>query len=80
MNFTESDGQTLALCNRGNWQIHKETDESVEELNSCAFCHSRPAEKEKAQENAEIIDKLIRFCVSRWDNSFMKEIRERLNQ
>lgn len=25
VNFTDSDGQTLALCNRDNWEVHEET-------------------------------------------------------
>ena len=78
VNFTESDGQTLALCNRDNWEIYEETEGSIEELNSCVFCNSSPAEKEQAQENAEIINKLIRFCVSKWDNNFMQEIRKKI--
>ncbi len=33
VNFTNSDGQTLGLCNRENWQIHEETADGTEELN-----------------------------------------------
>jgi len=80
VNFTESDGQTLALCNRDNWQIHQETEGSIEELNSYVFHDSSPQEKEQAQENSETIDKLIRFCISRWDNNFIQEIRKKIKQ
>jgi len=80
VNFTESDGQTLALCNRDNWQIHEESDDRVEELNAYAFNDSRPEEREQAQENAELIDKLIGFCIRYWDNGFIKGLREELEE
>jgi len=59
VNFTESDGQTLALCNRDRWQIHEESEGSIEELNACVFNKSRPEEREQTEENAKIIDQLI---------------------
>jgi len=37
VNYTQSDGQTLALCNRDNWDIWEETDEGPEELEIYAF-------------------------------------------
>jgi hypothetical protein len=80
VNFTESDGQTLALCNRGNWLVHEESDDGVEELNAYAFNDSSSEVQEQAEENAELIDKLIGFCIRHWDNGFMKELREDLEE
>lgn len=80
VNFTESDGQTLALCNRDNWQIHEETEQSTEELDACVFSNSSPEEQEQAKKNAEIIDELIRFCIAQWDNNFMQDTKENLEE
>lgn len=80
VNFRESDGQTLTLCNRNNWQIHEETEESIKELTECVFHDSEPQELEQAQEDAEIIDELIGFCVADWDNKFMKELQKDLKE
>ena len=80
VNFTESDGQTLALCNRDEWQIHEETEKSVEELNACAFNSSSSEEREQADENAKIIDKLIGFCIRNLDNRFMQEVKQELEE
>ena len=80
VNFTESDGQTLSLCNRDNWQIHEETDDGVEELNAYAFHDSSPEEQEQAEENAMVIDKLITFCIRNWDNGFMRKVKEQMEE
>ena len=34
VNFTESDGQTLALCHRDNWEISEETDDGMQEFDA----------------------------------------------
>jgi hypothetical protein len=80
VNFTESDGQTLALCNRDNWQIQEETEESIEELNVYGLSTSSPEEREQAEENEKAIDKLIEFCIRNWDNDFMWELKEELEE
>jgi hypothetical protein len=51
VNYTESDRQTLALCNRANWEISEETEDGIEELNTCA------------EEEARLVDQLIAFCI-----------------
>ena len=78
VNFTESDGQTLALCNRDNWEITEETDDGVEEVNACVFKDSSAAEQRQAQENARLIEKLVAFCIENWDNEFMHEVQDEL--
>jgi hypothetical protein len=80
VNFTESDGQTLALCNRDKWQIHEENKDSIKELNACVFNKSSPEEREQAKENAKIIDKLIGFCIRNLDNRFMQEVKKELEE
>ena len=80
VNFTESDGQTLALCNRENWEIDEETEGSIKKLNAYVLKDSSPEEREDAQENAEMIDRLIRFCIRKWDNMFMQDMKENLEE
>ena len=76
VNLTQSDGQTLLLCNRGNWEVQEETEEGTEELNCCVFKNSTPEQEREAEENAWLIDKLIAFCVRNWNNAFMQELKE----
>ena len=77
VNFTGSGGQTLALCNRENWEIHEETDDGTEELNAYAFGDSSLEARAKAQGNAEMIDMLIDFCLAHWENEVAWEMTER---
>lgn len=37
VNYTDSDGHTLALMNRGNWEVLEETDDDTEELKCIRF-------------------------------------------
>jgi hypothetical protein len=76
VNLTESDGQTLALCNRGNWNVLEETETGTEELDCYVFSDSTPEQKRHAEENAWLIDKLIAFCIRNWNNAFMQELKE----
>ena len=76
VNFTESDGQTLALCNRGNWEVWEDTEDGVEELNEYCFKDDTPEQQRQAQKNAHLKDELVRFCIDNWDNQFMQEIKE----
>ena len=78
VNFTECDGQTLALCNRGNWEVQEETDEGTEELHVYAFQSDTPQEREQVKENIALREKLIQFCIENWDNEFMATIKEEL--
>jgi hypothetical protein len=76
VNFTESDGQTLALCNRENWEIQEETEGSIEESGACAFGESSLEKQAKVQENAEMIDMLMDFCLAHWENEVAWEMTE----
>jgi len=78
VNFTDSDGQTLALCNRENWQIEEETEDGIEELNAYVFKGSSPEEKEQADENAKMMDKLIEFCLGHWEYEVSREMTKQM--
>ena len=78
VNFTESDGQTLALCNRENWDIQEETEDGIEQFDACVLSNSSPEEQEQADENAKVIDDLIVFCIRNWDNRFMRNLKKDL--
>ena len=78
VNFTENDGQTLALCNRENWEIQEETEEAIEELNAYVFGEDGQEEREQAQANAEMIDKLIDFCLAHWEYEVAWEMTENM--
>ena len=80
VNYTESDGQTLALCNRNNWEVWEQTDDAVEEFNEYAFKDSTPEERARAKENSLLKEKLIRFGMENWDNRFMQEIKQKLQE
>ena len=80
VNFTESDGQTLALCNRDNWEVSEQTDEGTEELYIYVFKDDSKELRRKAEENFEIMKKLIRFCIEHWDNWFMEQIKDELGE
>jgi hypothetical protein len=76
VNYTEADCQTLALCNRGNWEVWQETDDGTEELNEYSFCDDKPEQKRQVRKNARLKEKLVKFCIDNWDNQFMQEIKE----
>jgi hypothetical protein len=78
VNFTESDGQTLVLCNRNNWEITEQTKDGVEDVSACVFKGSSAAEQRQAEENAELIEQLVAFCIENWDNEFMHEVQDEL--
>ena len=75
VNFTASDGQTLLLCNREQWQIHKETPEAIEELSACVFNGNNRKEQQQAAKNARVMEELVEFCARHWANDFMQEIQ-----
>ncbi len=76
VNFTESDGQTLALCNRDNWEIEEETEDGIREFHACLLKSGSPQEEKEAREKAKIMDKLIAFCVRNWDNWFIRALKK----
>ena len=78
VNFTESDRQTLALMNRDNWEVLEETEDGPEELNVYVFKDDTPKEREIAAKNALLKEKLVKFCIENWDNSFIQEIRKEI--
>jgi len=78
VNFTESDGQTLALLNRENWEIAEKTEDGMEEFSACAFNDSSPAERRQAEERVRIIDELVAFCIDNWENGFMRQVQDDL--
>ena len=80
MNFTESDGQTLALCNRDNWDIQEETEDGIEEFDAYVLSNSSPEEQKQAEDNAEMIDELIVFCIRKWNNRFMRELKKDMEE
>ena len=80
VNYTESDGQTLALCNRDNWEVWEETDEGTEELDIYVFKSDSEEKRRKADANFKLMKKLIRFCIENWDNRFLQEIKDELSE
>ena len=80
MNYTQSDGQTLALCNRDNWEVLEETDDGPEELDVYGFTGDGEEDRAKAHENFELMKRLIRFCIANWDGRFMQGIKEDLQE
>ena len=78
MNFTESDGQTLALFNRDNWEITEETDDGTVELNGYVFSSMTEQERQNAAQEAVIIKEIITYCIENWDNEFMRQLHQDL--
>ena len=78
VNYTESDGQTLGLLNRDNWEVQEDTDDGTEELNGYIFSEYTQEQRKKAEENARLKDRLIRFCIENWDDEFMQEVEEQM--
>jgi len=80
VNFTESDGQTLALMNRDNWEVLEETDDGPEELNVYVFKDDTLKKRELAAKNTRLKERLVRFCIENWDNDFIRQIREEITE
>ncbi|MFQ6054619.1 MAG: hypothetical protein ACE5KE_00535 [Methanosarcinales archaeon] len=64
VNYTNSDGQTLALCNRDYWEVY---DKDGEELRIYIFKDTTEEQKKEIQKNIELMNKLIEFCIKNWD-------------
>ena len=80
VNYTDSDTQTLALCNRDKWEVLEETDDGPQELDIYGFESDGPDEQGKADANFKLMKELIRFCIEHWDNRFIEEIEEDLQE
>ena len=80
VNYTQSDTQTLALCNRDNWEVLEETDKGPEELDIYGFERDGPDGQSKIDANFRLMKKLIRFCIENWDNRFIMNIKEDLEE
>ena len=63
VNFTYSDGQTLALCNRNLWEI---TDEDGDDV-------VYGLSDEPAELNDEDITRIIDFCQKHWSFDGLEE-------
>ena len=80
VNYTQSDGQTLALMNRDNWEVLEETDDGPEELDIYGFTGDSKEGRAQAHEHFGLMKQLIRFCIANWDNGFMRAIKEDLQE
>jgi hypothetical protein len=80
VNYTQSDGQTLALMNRDHWEVLAETPDGPEELDIYGFTGDSEEERARVQENYKLMKRLIRFCIANWDKGFMHQIKEDLQE
>ena len=80
VNFIESDGQTLALMNRDNWEVQEDTEDGVEELDIYGYSSDSPENKKQIEKNFKLMKKLILFCMQQWDNAFMKELSKEMKE
>ena len=80
VNYTDSDGQTLALCNRNNWEVSEETVEGTEELDVYSSEGDTPEEQREAEKNSLFKERLIMFCIENWDSRFMQELKTKLQE
>ncbi len=65
IDYVNSDGQTLALLNRNNWEIYREDHELLE-----IYLFKCDSEKEKlmAKKNVELANKLIELCIKHFND------------
>jgi len=80
VNYTESDSHTLALLNRDNWEVSEEVDGDIEELNVYEFGDDTAKQRQIKKQNALLKEKLIRFCIEKWDNRFIREVRQQMQK
>lgn len=73
MNYTESDTHTLALMNRGNWEVLEERDDDTVEPNVYVFKNSTQKERKRVAKNARLEEQLVKFCIENWDNNFIRQ-------
>ncbi|MBI2545924.1 hypothetical protein HYV81_01980 [Candidatus Woesearchaeota archaeon] len=65
INYTNSDGQTLALANRDYWKV---LDEELEELCIYEFSDDTKEEREQLRKNRKLVLKLIKFCIKHFED------------
>lgn len=64
VDFIDSDGHTLGLLNRNNWEI---IDEDHEELQIWEFRSNTKENIKIIKENQKLSDKLIEFCIKNFN-------------
>jgi len=80
VNYTDSDGQTLALLNRNNWEVSEEIEGEIEELNIYVFNDDTPEQRKLKKANALLKEEMVKFCIENWDNQFMHEIKGQMQK
>ena len=65
INYMDSNGQTLGLLNRNNWEV---CDENSEELQVYMFQGDGKKKKEQAKKNLELAEKLVGFCIKHFED------------
>ena len=64
VNYLNADYQTSALLNRDFWEIR---NEDGEEINGYFFESSSEEDKRKAENDANLFDKIVEFCVENFN-------------
>ena len=70
VNYVNSDGQTLALCNRDNWDI---TDEEGELLNIYSFSKMAKKDEQEIKKNIHLFEELVNFCIKNFNKYSPRE-------
>jgi hypothetical protein len=73
VSYVNSDGQTLALLNRDNWEIF---DDENEELQVYLFNNASKKEKEQVESNIALRDKLVSFCMNHFNDYLPEDLED----
>ena len=65
VNFVNSDGQTLDLINRNNWEIY---DENNEELDLYTYDNINKKRAREIKVNWQLANKMIKFCIKQFND------------
>ena len=65
VDYVNSDGQTIALQNRNNWEIFMEDDES---LNIYSFKGDSKTRRREVDKNRALANKLIGVCIKHFND------------
>ncbi len=65
VDYINSDGETLSLFNRDNWEIY---DEYSEELQIYTYYEKTKKEKRDMKANRDIFRKLVGFCLNHFED------------
>lgn len=65
VDYINSDGQTLSLLNRNNWEVFTDDHES---LDLYLFKNSSKKDKLKANKDLILANKLIGFCIKHFND------------